>query len=265
MKQAFLLFCCLLAPLAASGQEPEGPKASRKLAASAAERAETAEPRSLLEPETELIDLPTAAVLDQGGFSTRTRFFARGGVQEWLAFGVYPRVNIGASSNIDRIIGTDSPVQLTRPELQLKLRFYDGDRMLPSAAIGFDGQGYLYNRPDKAYNQRQRGLYVMGSQEVALPGLQFHAGTNISEFETDAVYGFLGTCYNIQDKVKLMVEWDAIRDFFNSRVNMGLSTYLTPRFHLEFSVRAIGQGGLYPNGVRRGPERVMQFKYTGHF
>ena len=85
MKQAFLLFCCLLAPLAASGQEPEGPKASRKLAASAAERAETAEPRSLLEPETELIDLPTAAVLDQGGFSTRTRFFARGGVQEWLA------------------------------------------------------------------------------------------------------------------------------------------------------------------------------------
>ncbi|MFA5137599.1 MAG: hypothetical protein WC728_00075 [Elusimicrobiota bacterium] len=264
MKQTFLIFlCCLLLPLTAFSQEPGGPKASKR--PSASESAETAEPRSLLEPDTELIDVPTTAVLDQGGFSSRTRFFARGGLMEWLSFGVYPRVNIGASFNIDRLIGTDTPVRLARPELQLKLRFFDGDRTLPSLAIGFDGQGYLHNRPDKAYNQHERGLYVMGSHELGLPGLEFHAGTDIADFEADQVHGFLATSYNIQDKVKLMAEWDSIRDYSNSRVNMGMRTYLTPRFHIEFSVRAVGQGGCYPNGVRRGPERVAQVKYTGHF
>lgn len=227
---------------------------------------DTAPPSTgLLPPDTELIDMPTAAVLDLGGFYSRTRFFAQGGLMEYLSFGVFQRVNLGASFNVDKLVGTDSPVQVTRPELQLKLRFFDGDRVIPAFALGYDGQGYFYNRKDKKYNQRQRGLYVVGTQEVGLPGLQAHAGMNISDFDTNAIHGMMAGSFNLRDKIKFMTEWDNINDFKDSRFNMGMRVYLTPFFNFDFSVRGIGQGGRFSNGVPRSTERVVQFKYTGHF
>lgn len=257
-RTAALLLAALLGAAPACAQEPPG---------GGFEGAPTVieDDGALLPPDTELIDIPTAAVLDLSGFSSRTRFFSSGGMLEWLSFGVYPRVNIGASFNIDKLVGTSSPVQITRPELQLKFRFFDGDRIIPAFAMGFDGQGILYNRQDKAYNQRQRGLYFVGSQEIGLRGLEAHAGMAISDFDSNAINGMMALSYNVQDRVRLMTEWDNINDFYDSRVNMGMRVYVTPKFNFEFSIRAIGQGGDYPNGMGRGPERIAQFKYTGNF
>ncbi len=219
----------------------------------------------MLLPDTQLIDIPTAAVADHGGFSSRTRFFSNGGVVELLSFGVYPRVNIGASENIDGLIGNDPPVRITRPELQFKYRFYDGDRLIPAFAVGFDGQGYLYNRQSKRYNQRQHGLYVIGSQEIGLPGLLGHAGVSISDFDSNDIGGLLALSANIQDKVMPMMEWDNINNFHESRLNLGARFYILPNFHFDFALRGVGQGGRYSDGVVRGPERIVQFKYTGNF
>lgn len=219
----------------------------------------------LLEPDTELIDVPTAAVTDYGSFSTRTRFFANGGVLEWLNFGVFQRLNIGASLNVDKFIGTDSPVQVTRPDLQVKFRAYDGTNIIPALAVGFDGQGYMYNRIDHRYDQRQRGLYFVGSQEIGIPGLDAHAGFNIPDFDSNPLAGFMGISFNIQDQVLLMTEWDNIENWSDSRLNSGFRVYITPNFNLDFAVRTIGQGGTYTNGVKRGAERVVMFKYTGSF
>lgn len=220
---------------------------------------------TLLVPDTRLIDVPNAGVVDVGGFGSRTRFFSRGGVLQWLEFGVYPRLNLGASLNMDGLIGTDSPVRLTRPDLQIKYRFFDGSRFIPAFAIGFDGQGYLYNRTIRRYSQRQRGLYVVGSQEIGLPGLQAHAGMNISDFDSDDVGGFFASSFNIEDKLELLVEWDNVNDFRDSRFNAGTRVFVTPHFHIGFSVRGIGQGGHYSNGLRRGHERVIQLRYAGSF
>lgn len=222
-------------------------------------------PPRLLAPDTDLVDAPTAAALDHFGFSTRTRFFAQGGLLQNFAFGVYPRLNLGASLNFNRLIGTDDPVHLTRPELQIKYRFYDGDRLIPAFAIGFDGQGWLYNRTDKRYNQRQRGLYAVGSQEIGLPGLQAHAGIAISDFDSNDIGGMLAGSWNVQEKVSLMLEWDNINDFRDSRLNTGARFYITPNFNFELGVRGIGQGGRFGDGQRRGAERIAQFHYTGSF
>lgn len=224
-----------------------------------------AEGSALLQPDTDLIDVPTAGILDYQGFSSRTRFFSSGGVLEWGSFGVFQRLNIGASLNIDKLVGTASPVQLTRPDLQVKLRLYDGDRVIPAVAMGFDGQGTLYNRPAKNWNQRQRGLYFVGSQEVVLAGLQVHGGLNISDFDSNAVFGSMAADYNVQDKILIMAEWDNVQDFYDSRFNAGLRIFVTQAFRLDFAVRGIGQGGEFANGVSRGAERIVQFKYTGNF
>jgi hypothetical protein len=219
----------------------------------------------LLPPDTELIDVPTASIADYGAFSSRSRMFANGGVVEWLSFGVFQRLNVGASLNIDKFIGTASPVQITRPDLQVKFRFYDGTPILPALAVGFDGQGYLYNRMDHLYNQRDHGLYLVGSQEIIVPGLQVHAGINIPDFDDNPLFGFMGVDYNIQDKVLIMAEWDNINDFVDSRLNMGLRVYITTNFTVDFAVRSIGRGGTYDNGLAPGDERVVTLKYTGNF
>ncbi|PCI40725.1 MAG: hypothetical protein COB53_00075 [Elusimicrobia bacterium] len=224
-----------------------------------------AESGGLLLPDTTLIDMPTSAVLDLGGFASRSRFFAQGGFVDWLGFGVYPRVNLGVSVYIDKLIGNDSPVQLTRPELQVKIRFFDGDRFIPAFAVGFDGQGWLYNRPRKRYNHKQRGVFLVGTQEIGIPGLQMHAGMNISDFDSNSIFGMLGFSLNLRDKMKLMAEWDAINDIFNSRLNTGIRFYLTPYFNVDFAIRAIGHGGTFSNGIPRKAERIVQFKYVGNF
>lgn len=228
-------------------------------------RGETAEAAGLLQPDVHTIDTPTSAVLDYGGYASQTRFFSRGGVLQHLSFGVFQSLNLGASLTVDGLIGNDTTVRLRAPGVQVKYRFYDGDRHLPSLALGYDSQGHIYNQLDKRYNQRQRGFYVVATQELGLPGLQAHPSVNISDFDSNSFFGAIPVSLNIRDKVSLLWEWDNINDFRDSRVNSGLRVYITPRLHLDFAVRGIGQGGRFADGSSRGPERIVQLRYSGNF
>lgn len=268
MKLGFCAGLLLLA-LGAAQAQPEGipsgvkikPKTRSHKAAAPAARHE-----SLLQPDVEVADAPTASVLDHMGYSARTRFFAQGGMLEYVSFGVFPNLNLGASFNIDGLIGNDTNVRVRAPDIQVKYRFYEGDRYIPAFAMGFDGQGFLYSSQDKRYNQRQRGFYVVASQELGLPGLQLHPSLNISDFDTNSIFAAFPLTYNIRDKAVVLAEWDnAIGTVKNSRLNAGLRAFITSNLNLDFIVRSIGQGGTYADGSNRGPERVMQLKYTGSF
>ena len=216
-------------------------------------------------PETNIVDAPTAAVLDYGGFSSQTRFYAGGGLLEYASFGVYPRLNLGVSLSVNGLVGSDPAVRALPPELQVKFRCYDGDRYLPALAVGYDGQGFEYSPTDKLYLERQRGFYAVASEELGVPGLQAHPSFNVSDFNSNAIFGSIPLSYNIRDKVTVLFEWDNISNFANSRVNSGLRVYLTPRLQADFAVRRIGQGGFFSDGTSRGPERIVQLKYSGSF
>lgn len=220
---------------------------------------------SALQPDTEVVDAPTTGVLDYRGYSTRSRFYAQGGVLEYLSFGVYPGVDLGAAAAVDGLIGDEKNVRMRAPTAQVKYRFFEGDNQLPSLALGYDGQGYRWNAGSKRFNQRQRGFFVVATQEVGVPGFQFHPSFNISDFDTNAISGCLPLTLNIRDKVELLAEWDNINNFYDSRLNAGLRAFLTPNFHVDFAVRAIGAGGHYSDGAPRGPERIVQLKYSNSF
>ena len=51
----------------------------------------------------------------------------------------------------------------------------------------------------------------------------------------------------------------------DSRVNAGVRFYITGGLHLDFAIRSLSQGGRYNDGSSRGPERIVQIKYTGNF
>lgn len=260
-----LLVAALLSTAPALAADTPSPAASHPVKIKAKDSKSSSDSGSLLAPDTDNIDAPTTAVLDYGGYAARSRFFSNGGVLQYVNFGVFQSLNIGASLTMDGIIGNERTVRLRAPSVQVKYRFYDGDRWVPSFAVGFDGQGYNYNSIDHRYNNRQRGFYVVASEELGVPGLMIHPSVNISDFDTNAFFGSIPLSYNILDKVEPMVEWDNINNWMDSRFNAGLRGYLTPHFNIDFAVRGIGQGGRYANGDRRGPERIVQLRYSANF
>lgn len=254
---ALILAAAFCAPAFAENGTVASPKIRAKRAVAASD--------SSLQPDTEVVDAPTTGVLDYRGYSTRSRFYSAGGVLEYLSFGVYPGINIGASAAVDGLIGDEEHVRMRAPTAQVKYRFFEGDDLLPSLAVGYDGQGYRYNAGDHRFNQRQRGFYVVSTKEVGVPGFQVHPSFNVSDFDSNAMFGSIPFTLNIRDKAELLVEWDNIANWSDSRFNMGLRAFLTPNFHVDFAVRAIGAGGHYNNGAPRGPERIVQLKYSNAF
>ncbi|OGS40878.1 MAG: hypothetical protein A2506_01580 [Elusimicrobia bacterium RIFOXYD12_FULL_66_9] len=218
-----------------------------------------------IQPDVDVIDAPTTGVLDYGGYSSRSRFYANGGILEYISFGAYPGLSLGASSSVDGVIGGERDVRMRAPTAQVKYRFYEGDSQMPSLAIGFDGQGYGYNIDTRRFNQRQRGLFVVATKEIGLPGLLIHPSFNISDFDSNGVFGCLPLTLNIKDKASILLEWDNIADWSRSRFNAGLRAHVISNFNIDFAVRSIGTGGWYSDGSSRGPERIVQLKYSGSF
>ena len=230
------------------------------------EAKEKVKDENIILPDTSIIDIPTSGIIDYYGFNFKTRFYTQGGVLTYLNFGVMERLNLGASFMIDSLIGANSPVRMRRPEMHVKFRFYDGGIYLPSLALGYDGQGYYYDRDLKKYMEKGKGLYLVGSREVLFPGFIGSAGFNIPDFDDNYLFAFLGISYTIEDKLALLAEYD---NLFHSdskeRFNIGSRIYITPSFNLDIAIRELGSNDKFSNGWSRKPERIIQLKYNTSF
>jgi hypothetical protein len=219
-------------------------------------------------PDTELIDVPTAGILDYYGFQVKTRAYSGGGVITGLNFGVLERLNMGASMTIDKLIGSDSPIKMRRPEIQVKFRFFDGGYYIPAAALGYDGQGYYYDTGSKKYLEKGKGLYLVGSKEVGVSNFVVHGGLNIPDFDNNYLFAFLGANYTLEDKVSFLLEYDSLFHSDDpSRFNVGTRIYITPYFQLDLAVRELGKDGHFKDDLLtlRKTERIVQLRYNTNF
>lgn len=206
---------------------------------------------------TELIDVPTAEALDHYGYSAGFRFYTDGGLLTKASFGVFPRLNVGFGLDAEGFIGNRS-VDLNQPTLNARFRFFDGKRNLPALALGYDGQGLFYDHDTDKYRQREKGLYLVGSGEVFVPDLSLHGGVNIYDFKNDYLYTFVGLNYLYADQFGLTVEWDNVRVWRDSRLNVGGRYYVTPSFAVELAGRDLTAPG-------RRAERIVRLTYSGGF
>ena len=221
---------------------------------------------ALVLPDVEMIDVPTAGILDYYGFMLKTRFYSGGGVLGGLNFGVQERLNLGASMSVDKLIGSESGIKMRRPEIQVKFRFFDGGYYIPAGAVGYDGQGYYYNQSDKKYLEKGKGLYLVGSKEIGVPGLALHGGFNVPDFDNNYLFGFLGLNYTLEDKIAFMLECDSLFHSDDpSRVNAGTRLYITPYFQLDLGLRELGRNGTFAGGQKRKSERIVQMRYNTNF
>ena len=217
-------------------------------------------------PDVEMLDIPTAGILDYYGFMMKTRFYSGGGVLGSLNFGVLERLNMGAAMTVDKLIGSAAGIKMHRPEIQVKFRFFDGGYYLPAAAIGYDSQGYYYDSAAKKYLEKGKGLYVVGSKEIGVSNMVLHGGFNVSDFDNNMYFGFIGANYTLEDKLAFILEYD---NLFHSddpaRLNAGTRIYITPYFQLDIGLREIGRSDTLANGDERKAERIVQMRYTTSF
>ncbi|MBI2071099.1 MAG: hypothetical protein HYT79_10925 [Elusimicrobia bacterium] len=212
------------------------------------------------------IDSPNAEVLDYGGFAFSSRFFNKGGLLPSVSFGVFQRLMLGASLQLDNYIGHGN-IDLQRPELQMKFRFYDGDRYLPAAAIGYDSQGYRYDKITKEYGEPERGLYLALTQEVLWRGLEWTAGANVSDFEQDSIRAFTNlTWVPPGGMIAFLAEYDNIHHTRWNRLNGGANLFLSPFVQMGFHVRDIlGRQTHQNSSDLRRPERIIDVRYLTSF
>ena len=116
----------------------------------------------------DLVDMPTSNVIDYGGYRVNFRLYSEGGVVSHLSFGVFRHLNIGASWDNQKVIGTDNQ-STNSPTLNIKLRAFDGSYILPSFTIGYEGQGRFFDKTIDQYREREKGLFLVMGRELFFP------------------------------------------------------------------------------------------------
>ena len=233
-KKIILTVLCFLAPLWGWAQDYDG-----------------------YAPETLLIDVPTANVLDKYQASFLTRSYADGSIMESLDFGVIPQINIGFSLAVYELIGNSDDIKVLDPDFQVKWKLFDGSLYLPAIAIGYDGRRYGYDRASKDYMDDRKGGYITFTREIFTPGLNASAGMNLSDFDRHDLYFFMGMSWRANEWFSLVGEWDNINNMRDSRLNLGAHVYVTPSLVLSGAVRHIGRGD--------ENERILQLRYVTNF
>jgi hypothetical protein len=211
---------------------------------------------------TDVIDIPTGDVVDHYGYDVSFRFASEGAVQAKTLFGVLPRLNIGFGLDGEHVIGTED-MRVNKPTINAKFQIIKPDSEFSTLALGYDGQGYQYNKTTGKYNQREKGLYLASSTRIFRPELLFHLGGDVFDFsEHNSARAFAGLTYTYQQMFQLMFEYDNVDMYKERRINYGLKIFVSPVFTVDLIGRNVP---VYQNDKTRETERVVRLSYAGSF
>jgi len=205
----------------------------------------------------DLIDEPTAEILDYGSYNVNFRLFSEGGVLSRLNFGVFKVVNLGFSWEIQKLIGAQNP-SVAPPSLYLKIRPFSGTMEMPSFAFGYDGQGYFYNSSLDEFAQKGKGVFVVFSKEMFFSNFEMNFGANINDFKKSEVYAFSAASFSIEEKIMLIAEYDNIHYSPENRLNAGLRFVVTDDLSIDLAGRDL-------ISKDRNSERILKINYVGRF
>ena len=146
--------------------------------------------------------------------------------------------------------------------LLLGENLYSGSEKLPGFAIGYDGQGYFYDKDDADFIQKGKGIYVVAGKEILFPSLNLNIGLNLNDFKEPCLLGFVGASFVIVDEVLMfMTEYDNIGKGAYARANVGLRLWITENFDLDFMLRNFTT----TDKEKFGCERIFKVSYQSKF
>jgi hypothetical protein len=193
-----------------------------------------------------VIETPTKNILNYGSYSINIMNTSYGIIISELNFGLFKILNMGASWEMDYIIGNET-AKFGIPAPVIKISIYEGNSNgFPGFALGYSFQGFIidgYTDYNSIFMQPGRGLYLVFGSEIFVEGLLYNVGANINNFGTCKVYPFLSLEKTIgkDERAVFKFEIDNIDtdSLSNSRINTGLGVFITDQVGVIFVVRDV--------------------------
>ncbi len=228
---------------------------------------------------TNLIDTPTATLLEKNHYSVNFRFYQEGGLLVRGEAGLTEDFTISASYGGTGIVGTELLKGNPEPAFSLKYKLgEEGKNMSFSLAIGYEGQGYgkYYKAGDTIkinggeftltksfYQISSKGLYVSLSKILKDQLFEFHGGIRHGlqsiPGKTELTV-FLGVNLKVTPKIELILEfnnllhgsisYEDVSDYSGpekllrkagGEINIGLNFLYTPKLVLRFDFKDLSK------------------------
>ena len=197
-----------------------------------------------------LIDMPTAGILEKGYVGFTNDVLPYGVLISKLEVGVFDNVSFGISYGGSNIIGAGDPQWYKLPGVNIRFRLFNETITLPAITLGFDSQGKgVYFDSLGRYAIKSPGFFGAISKNFAFLGyLSIHGCASYS-LETkdgdnfiDMYVGFektLGPHFSIIGEYNFAFNDNASNSFGNGNgyLNMGLRWSLGDGFTFGFDLR----------------------------
>lgn len=247
----------------------------------------------------DLIDIPTARVLEKYQIQTTFRFYRQEGLLLKGKVGLTDGFTIGASYGGVGVVGDGEISWNPRPGFSLRYRIREESENLPfSLTLGYEGQGYglYYQKGDEVqvnsdlylvrdeyefYRTNSKGFFLVMGKEIPR-GIYVLGGINHS-LDTaplkKPVSFFLGVEEQFTTRLVGKLEYNNIfhnevkhADFLESyegeepfrksggELNLGISWYFSPSVSLEFDIRDVTRRFFPFSG-----NRTFRINYFGKF
>ena len=251
------------------------------------------------EMNLDLIDIPTARVLEKHQIQTTFRFYRQGGLLIKGKVGLIDRLTIGASYGGIGVVGDGEISWNPRAGFSLRYRIIQESENLPfSLTLGYEGQGYglYYQKADEIqvnsaiypvrdeyefYQTNSKGFFLVMGKEIP-KGIYVLGGINHSLDAAPlkrAISVFLGVEERFTSSLMAKLEYNNIfheeikyehflEGYAGEKVfrkgggelNLAISWYFSPSVSLEFDIRDITQR-FFPFSWNR----VFRINYFGKF
>jgi hypothetical protein len=148
-----------------------------------------------------LIDMPTAGIMDRGVVGVNTELLPFGTVIAKVEAGIFDNISIGLSYGGSNIIGSGDPDWYPFPPgVNFRFRLMDETILTPSITLGFDTQGKgEYFNDQKRFAIKAPGIFAAASKNFALLGyLSLHGTVNYSPLENKDGDSFINLMFGAE-------------------------------------------------------------------
>jgi hypothetical protein len=211
---------------------------------------------NLLSTEINIVNCPTAEVVDYGTGEISVRIYSYGGVISRFIFAPFNRINFGGSIDIEKFVGYETP-EVHDPAFYIKWRVFDGTKFFPAVAVGYDGQGYKF--VSNKYSLPAKGLYLVFSQNILAKKMFLDFGVNLTKYDDSSkLLCFTSLRGTIEDVIKLGVEWENINEQKIQQINLLTGLCLSKQINIDFVFIDLGN-------KNSKIERQVRIKYLYKF
>jgi len=165
------------------------------------------------EDPIDLVDMPTAAILQHGEYDMSLRLYTAGGVLGGARVGLFNHVMFGFSYGGLMILGTGTPDWNPRVEFDFKWQILGESLSGPAIALGFDSQGFGYfDNTFERYQYKSPGFYAVLTKHwlwLGLLGLTGGVNYSLENDDDDDPNLFAGLEKSITKNFDFYLEYDA--------------------------------------------------------